>query len=152
MTIPVVRITRDFDFSQEQVFQAWLDPAQVSHWMSPGATAAADIDARTGGRYSVRHTSDGQDLGGFEATITILEPPRRIVWDWGFVGPGDRANPIMSVLEITLDPLEDGRTRLSLVHTHLDDLHSAVPDVADKVEAGWRLVLDQLAASVEADR
>ena len=83
------------------------------------------------------------------AEILELVPDQRIVFRWGFVGP-ERTNGTVfdSRLTITLRDAPGGRTELTLVHERLDELAAAMPHVADKVELGWELVLEKLAASL----
>jgi len=49
---------------------------------------------------------------------------------------------------MTLQAAKGNRTTLILVHERLDDLAAAMPDVADKVELGWSLVLEKLALTL----
>ena len=53
-----------------------------------------------------------------------------------------------SLLTITLRSVSRDATVLTLVHERLDDLAAGVPHVADKVEAGWELVLEKLAVTL----
>ena len=70
-------------------------------------------------------------------------PARR----WGFAGPQRRNGPVYdSQLTVTLAGTPEGGTALTLVHTRLDDLAAAMPDVAAQVGPGWADVLAKLAA------
>jgi uncharacterized protein YndB with AHSA1/START domain len=99
-----------------------------------------------GGYFRVWHARSGIEAGGFDCEIRELVPDRRIVFRWGFVGPERRKGPAYdSLLTITLREMPEGRTALTLLHERLDELAAAMPDVADNVENGWELVLEQLA-------
>jgi hypothetical protein len=51
-------------------------------------------------------------------------------------------------LTITFREVDPGSTLLTLVHERLDELARAMPDVADKVQVGWELVLEKLGPSI----
>ena len=54
-------VRRTLAVPREEVFDAWLDAPNMSEWMCPGeGTAAAEIDARVGGKFRIVMThSDG---------------------------------------------------------------------------------------------
>lgn len=143
-----VRLTRTFGVPPEQVYRAWLDPAMIHRWFAPDTytVTGAEVDERVGGRHSVRHAGpDGTDVGGFESELMELVPNERIVFRWGFVGPDHVPDPAHeSLLTIDLQPTPDGGTELTLVHSRLDGLRSAMPEVADNVVVGWESALTNL--------
>jgi uncharacterized protein YndB with AHSA1/START domain len=148
---PVVRLHRLIPAPPDRVYRAWLDPDVLRLWLAPGElqVTRVEIDERVGGHFRVWHgTSDG-DVGGFECELLELIPGERIVFRWGFVGP-DRADGRRydSRLTITLAAAPDGPTALTLVHERLNELQDAAPEVAEKVGAGWDMVLDTLIASI----
>lgn len=145
---PAVRLQRTIPAPAHAVYRAWLEPDLVRQWMAPGSLEAkrVEIDERVGGRYSVWHFDSGASAGGFECEILELVPDERIVFRWGFVGPRRTEGPVFdSRLTITLREVDRGFTLLTLVHERLDELARAMPDVADKVQVGWELVLEKLA-------
>jgi uncharacterized protein YndB with AHSA1/START domain len=146
-----VREQRTFDAPPERVFRAWTDPSLLARWIAPWDRRVdrAEVDERVGGRLSVwQSDAAGVDIGGMEATILELVPNERLAFDWQFVGP-DREDPGFDTrLTVTFRPLAGGATELTLVHERLDGLRAAMPDVADKVTAGWEAVLDKLGGAV----
>jgi uncharacterized protein YndB with AHSA1/START domain len=148
-TWPAVRIEKLFAAAPETLFEAWLDPRLVCRWMAPGSvTAKAEIEPRLGGHYRVAHSATGQRVGGFDATIVEMDRPNRLVFDWGMVGPpGETARRFDSRLTVTFEPTPSG-TKLILVHERFDDFATALPEIANKIEAGWSDVLDKLAEIV----
>src|SRR5947209_6559872 len=55
--------------------------------------------------------------------VARADAGQRIVFRWGFVGPGRKDGPAFdSLLTITLRGAPGGATRLTLVHERLDDL------------------------------
>ena len=145
---PAVRLERTIPAPPHEVYRAWLDPDLLQGWLAPGAEAKRiEVDERVGGSFRVWHARAGIDVGGFDGEILELVPDRCIVFRLGFVGPERRKGPAYdSLLTVTLREAPQGKTALTLVHERLDDLAAGMPDIADNVETGWELVLDQLAA------
>lgn len=138
------RLQRTIPAPPARVFRAWLDPGLLARWMTPGESfevVKAEVDPRPGGHFRVFHADDG----GFEATFVEVDEPSRLALEWSFVGPRRLAGPhFPSLLTVVLEPVGDGQTLLTLVHTRLDDLAAAMPPVASQVSEGWSHALDQL--------
>jgi uncharacterized protein YndB with AHSA1/START domain len=148
---PVVRLTRRIPAPPELVYRAWLEPELIGRWMAPGSMSVtrAEVDERVGGAHSVWQSDADGERGGFESEILELEPGRRIVFAWGFVGPERVADPAQtSRLTLTFAEAPGGETDLTLVHERLAALAAAMPGMAGMVETGWGLALDKLAATV----
>ena len=148
-SVPAVRLERIMPAPPHRVYRAWLEPGLLRQWMAPGPfeLSRAEVDERAGGHYRIWHAAGGTEAGGFEAELLELIPDQRITWRWGFAGPQRRNGPAYdSQLTVTLAGTPAGGTALTLVHTRLDDLAAAMPDVAAQVGAGWADVLAKLAA------
>jgi uncharacterized protein YndB with AHSA1/START domain len=117
------------DAPPEVVFPYFTDPARMVDWMG----VAALLDPRPGG--ALRIDTNGRDvvLGEF----VEVEPPRRVVFTWGF----DGATPMIAAgstrVEVTLEPDGDG-TLLVLRH---HGLRGAPRDAHDE---GWTHYLARL--------
>lgn len=146
-----IRIHRTIGAPPDRVYRAWLDPNVVSRWLAPGNShvTRVEVEERIGGAFRVWQSEGDRDIGGFDAEVLELIPPERIVFQWGFVGPDRLAGPKFdSLLTILLEPGEDDSTELTLIHERLDDLHSAMPDVADSVADGWDMVIQKLSIAL----
>jgi uncharacterized protein YndB with AHSA1/START domain len=146
-----VRLERVIPASPARVYRAWLDPEVIRQWLAPGRleVSRAEVDERAGGRYRIWQQDSGVDGGGFECEILELVPDEKLVFSWGFAGPERTLGPVYdSMLTVTLEEAPDGATKLTLVHQRLEALHAAMPEVAELVETGWKLVLDKLASNV----
>jgi uncharacterized protein YndB with AHSA1/START domain len=139
-----VHLTRTYPAPPARVFRAWLDPDLLAQWMRPNRVplSKADIDPRPGGHF---HIYDA-DNSGFEATILEIDEPAKLVFRWAFVGPQrDKGGVADSLLTVTFEPAPGDATLLTLVHERLDSLAATMPQVAARVEDGWRTALDNLA-------
>ena len=74
-----VRYTRSFDVPRVQVFQAWIDPKQMSQWWGPHtfSNPICEIDARPGGAYKfVMRSDDGKDYPITGVYKEVTKPSR----------------------------------------------------------------------------
>ena len=144
-----VRLQRTIPAPPDKVYRAWLEPELIRRWLAPAGleVTRAEVAERVGGHYCIWHAGAEGEVGGFECELLELVPHERIVLRWGFVGPDRLAGPTYdSQLTVTLGEAPDGATELTLVHERLDDLRDALPDIAERVGAGWEMALDRLAA------
>jgi uncharacterized protein YndB with AHSA1/START domain len=103
----------------ETVWEFFVDPEKATRWMGLSAT----IEARPGGTYRCDvlpgHTARGE--------YVELDPPRRLVFTWGWEKSGAEDNavpPGSSTIEVDLRPEGDG-TRLRFVHRDLPNAQAA---------------------------
>ena len=115
----------------EIVFAYFTDPARYRQWM--GSTV--EFDPRPGGVYRVGIRDGVEALGQF----VEIEPPRRLVFTWGWTGRFEVA-PGSTRVEVTL-AAEDGGTRVVLRHYDLPD-----DEARGQHRVGWQLYLRRLAA------
>ena len=148
---PVVRIERRIAAPAERVCEAWLDPELITRWMAPAdlRVTGAEVDPRVGGHFRIRQESPQGDKGGFDAEIVELEPGRRLVFDWYFVGPeGAESRSPGSRLTLTFEDDGDGGTLLTLVHDQLEEMQRERPDITGKIQFGWGSALEKLPAAL----
>jgi uncharacterized protein YndB with AHSA1/START domain len=117
----------------ETVWEFLVDPTKMTRWMG----MRAELDPRAGGGYRCEvipgHTAAGE--------VVELDPPRRLVFTWGWEQSGDEASPVppgSSTIEIELTPDGDG-TSLHFVHR---DLPSA--EATTSHAHGWDHYLPRL--------
>lgn len=124
----------------ETVFSFFTDPEKYRLWKGHAAT----LDPRPGGEYRVDLIGETGPRGEYLA----VEPPRRIVFTWGWEGPPGvlpagigEVGPGSTTVEVTLE--RDGdETIVRLRHTGL-------PTDASRTSHrwGWTLYLDRLRAA-----
>src|SRR5207248_1893694 len=63
MTLPIIRMTRDFAATPEQLFRAHTDPVLFAQWVGPDAmdTRIEHWDARTGGSWRFVSVREGEE-------------------------------------------------------------------------------------------
>ncbi|KUL27668.1 SRPBCC family protein [Actinoplanes awajinensis] len=106
--LPIIRITRDFAATPEQLFRAHTDPELFAQWCGPDSTVTRidRWDATTGGAW--RYVAvQGTEEYGFHGSFHEVGP-ERIVQTFTFEGMPEG----VSLETLTFEDLGDGRTRL----------------------------------------
>lgn len=118
--------------SPETVFEFFTDPVKAVQWMGVEAT----LDPRPGGVYQLRMDADWNALGEF----VELDPPRRVVFTWGWENDMGTVPPGSTTVEVDLIPDGDA-TIVHLVHRDLPS-----DEAAASHRGGWEQFLPRLAA------
>lgn len=119
VTLPTdeqILITREFDAPPELVFRAWTTPELVERWWhaNRGEVKLVEIDLRVGGAWRQVMVADGGMEVGFHGEYREVVPNERIVSTEVFEGMPDA----QSVNTMTLEELDGGRTRLTILVQH----------------------------------
>ena len=114
----------------EIVFAYFTDPAKMVQWMGTEAT----LDPRPGGVCRINPSGHEAMLGEY----VEVDPPRRVVFTWGWESAIFATPPQSSLVEVSLTP-DGGGTIVQLVHRRLDPQALAVH------RAGWNHYLKRLA-------
>lgn len=126
----VVRASRGYDTTAEDLWNALTDPRRIVRWFLP-----VTGDLRLGGRYQFEGNAGGE--------VTRCDPPRLLGLTWEMRGD-------VSWIEVRLEAEPGGGTRLSLEHT------AHVPDEMweqfgpGAVGIGWDLALNGLRLHLES--
>ncbi|WP_295656503.1 SRPBCC family protein [uncultured Nocardioides sp.] len=106
--VPMIRITRDFHATPEQLFRAHTDPELFKQWVGPSSvgTEIDYWDARTGGSWRFLNTR-GEEEFGFRGCFHEISP-RRLVQTFTWEGMPES----VALETLTFEDLGDGRTRL----------------------------------------
>jgi uncharacterized protein YndB with AHSA1/START domain len=136
-------VTRMFSAPAERVFDAWLDPASVCHWLfatPDGEMRRVEIEPRVGGKLVIVEKR-GETLADHVGTYEVIDRPRRLVFSYAYQGGKS------SCVTIEIEPLAGG-CKLTLTHK-LDPEWAAY---VDKAREGWTMVLEGLAAALPEGR
>ena len=108
-TVPLIRITREFDAPPAKVFRAHTDAELLVKWLGPCdlEMRVDTFDCRTGGSYRYVHTR-GEDEFGFHGCFHEVRPSELIIQTFTFEGVPDG----VALERLTLEELPGGRTRL----------------------------------------
>ena len=106
--VPVIRMTRDFAATPEQLFRAHTDPELFAAWVGPDSTATKIVqwDARTGGSWQYVSAHEGAEYG-FRGCFHEVRPDR-IVQTFTFEGDPDG----VALETLWFEDLGGGRARL----------------------------------------
>ena len=106
--LPIIRMSRDFDATPDQLFRAHTDPELYARWVGPEGleTRIEQWDARTGGSWRYVAVSDGAEYG-FHGCFHEVRPDR-IVQTFTYEGEPDG----VALETLWFEDLGGGRTRL----------------------------------------
>jgi hypothetical protein len=136
--IEPLRISVDVACAPDHAFATWTE--RFGTWWPRGHTASGNpgatvvLEAGVGGRIYER-TPDGAEIDWGE--ITGWDPPARLSYYWHI--RRDRADA--TDVEITFVPLEDGTTRVDIVHTGWERLGTEAQAWRDANAGGWNGLL-----------
>ena len=76
-----IRLTRDFDASRAEIFEAWTKPEHVACWWDAAGEplTACEIDLRPGG--SFKFVTKGHPDMPFAGTYREIAPPSRLIFE-----------------------------------------------------------------------
>ncbi len=140
----LLKVKRHIEAPAEQVFDAWLDPQSLGHWLfaTPGGEMLrVEVDPRVGGEFVVVEQRGELRAEHFGQYVTIDRPQQL-----AFTFTTDRAEP-PSLVTIEIRPLSDG---CEVVLTH--KISPKWASYADKVRSGWIKILEGLSNTILADR
>jgi uncharacterized protein YndB with AHSA1/START domain len=132
-----VQVTRSYEQPAERVFDAWLDAGKAGKFLfatAHGQMVRAQIDPRVGGAFCFVDRRDGVDVE-HNGEYLEIDRPRRLVFS--FVVSGYEDTPT----RVSIDIAPRG-TGCDLTLTH----EGVPPDFAERTEAGWTMILGNLAA------
>lgn len=124
----------DLAAAPEIVFEHFVDPAKLVRWIGISAT----LEPRPGGTFRFE-VVPGEHC---EGNYVEVDPPRTLVFTWGWTNPGMGVAPGTSTVEVRLVP-HSGGTRLLLVHRGLGGGRQR-----DMHDEGWTRFLGLLGVAV----
>ena len=106
--VPIIRLTRDFAATPEQLLRAHTDPRLFVQWNGPNSleTRIDQWDARSGGSFRFVSSRDGEEYA-FRGCFHEIRPDR-IVQTFTYEGDPDG----VALQTLWFSDLGDGRTRL----------------------------------------
>ena len=128
--VPLIRITRDFAATPEQLFRAHMDPELYMKWVGPNdISTRIDQGRRSGGSWAFSNLRDGEEYS-FHGCFHEVSPTR-IVQTFTYDAWPDG----VSLETLTLTDLGDGRTRL-VATSLVDSFESRDQWLASGMETG----------------
>jgi uncharacterized protein YndB with AHSA1/START domain len=108
--VPIIRLTRDFAATPEQLVRAHTDPRLFVQWNGPNSleTRIDQWDARSGGSFRFVSSRDGEEYA-FRGCFHEIRPDR-IVQTFTYEGDPDG----VALQTLWFSDLGDGRTRLRI--------------------------------------
>ena len=117
----------------ETIFDFFTDPDRMVQWMG----RSHDLDPRPGGVF--RCDINGRDVAS--GSYVEVDPPRRVVFTWGWESEASPTKPGSSTVEVNLEPAGEG-TLVRLAHRDL-----AAEEQRSAHRHGWEHYFERLAVA-----
>jgi uncharacterized protein YndB with AHSA1/START domain len=136
-------VSQQFTVSAECVFDAWLNPTWISHWMAGAGVrderiVRVGVEPRVGGKFSFVVDRQGVEIDHVGKYLE-LDRPDLLVFTWGTRD----SLPATDRVIVEIVPLERG-CELTLTHVMGADWGTLV----DKAAGSWRKMLGALARAL----
>jgi hypothetical protein len=145
--IEPLRLSYEIDCAPEHAFEVWTTRTAAwwpkGHSVSGNADTSVVLEPREGGRIFER-TPDGAEIDWGE--ITLWEPPRRLGYLWHI----NRDRSDATDVELTFVGLDDGTTRLEILHTGWERLGAQGGEWREANTGGWNALLPSFVTAAEA--
>ncbi len=128
-----LKIIRDFNYSAEQVFEAWLNPKYLVQWMGPTDeinVTNVEVEAVEGGRYHMQFNGPGTQVDKLNGVYKIINRFSRLVFTWTWEKPTDGGGE-ETLVSLDFLPISGG-TRLTLLHQKFSSM-----ELAERHAWGW---------------
>ncbi|MEZ5114645.1 MAG: SRPBCC domain-containing protein [Candidatus Nanopelagicales bacterium] len=115
-------MTAEYAAPVERVWRMWADPRLLERWWGPPTYPATVVehDLAPGGTVRYFMTGpEGDTHHGWWRVLTV-QAPHSLEFEDGFADADGNPNPDLPVTRgvVTLEPLEDERTRMTIVSTY----------------------------------
>jgi uncharacterized protein YndB with AHSA1/START domain len=140
-----VEVTRIFDAPREQVFQAWIDPDQITRWWGPEHFVvprdSVNVDVRTGGRFDLTMIHPNGQEYPVRQEIVEASPPALLV----MLHEAVPEHGLLEAIETRVEfHEEDGGTRVRVT----GGPYSA--EMGPNAQQGWEQQLEKMARLLSA--
>ena len=132
-TAAAVEIEVRIDARPETIFDFFTDPDKMVQWMG----RSHDLDPRPGGVF--RCDINGRDVAS--GRYLEVDPPRRVVFTWGWESEDSVTKPGSSTVEVDLEPAGE-ETLVRLTHRDL-----ASEEQRSGHRHGWEHYFERLGVS-----
>lgn len=135
-----LRIVREFAFSPEKVFEAWLRPEQLARWMGPTDEVNVtdiQVDASEGGRYRMTFNEPDGSKNVLNGVYKTIARYTQLVFTWIWEAPTDGAEE-ETLVSLYFAATAEG-TRMTLLHQRFSS-----QELADRHHWGWTETFNKL--------
>jgi hypothetical protein len=145
--IEPLRLSFEIRCAPDHAFEVWT--TRLSSWWPKGHSASGNPDTtvvfepRLGGRIFER-TPDGTEIDWGE--ITTWSPPRRLGYLWHITR--DRADA--TSVDLHFVALDDGTTRLDIMHDGWERLGADGPVFREANTSGWNALIPSFVVAAES--
>jgi len=145
-------LTRVINAPRDLVFQAWIDPKQLSQWWGPSGytSPVCEVDPRVGGKFLIHMQGPDGKVKPMYGALSKIDASERLIFITGMTEP-DGTTIVEIQNTVTFIDDGNGKTVLTLEAQVLIASEAARPMVAG-MEMGWSQSLERLATLFRTGR
>jgi uncharacterized protein YndB with AHSA1/START domain len=138
-----LKVSRKYDVSCEDVFDAWTNPESMASWFSPMTTCVVPkMELRPGGEYQIdMAAAEGNKAYSHRGKYLEVDRPHRLVFTW--ISEGTEQTETQVTVDI--QPAGEG-CELTLTHVDFPNAESM-----GKHLQGWKVILEKCAGLFGAE-
>lgn len=124
----ILTIERELNASPARVYEAWTNPQILQKWWGPVGVTIPELtlDVRENGEWTTTFHSEKMGNRVVSGKYITLEPPKRLVFTWGWTNDGKRGHE--TLVEILLTAQGDNTlmtlTQKTFMQTEHRDNHN----------------------------
>jgi uncharacterized protein YndB with AHSA1/START domain len=151
--IPPVQKSIEVQAPQERAFRVFTEQIDTwwprEHHIGKAPPARFVLEPSAGGRWYEVGT-DGSECN--TGKVLAWEPPRRLLLAWQITGAWQYDPSLVTEVEVTFTPLGPKRTRVDLVHRHMERFGEIAAATRKELDSpgGWGKTLESYARAAEA--
>lgn len=145
-----IRKTLTLKASREKAFAVFTEG--LDRWWPRAFTVGeaplkrAVLEPGAGGRWYGLSETGVEDQWG---EVLVWDPPARLVLAWRISGQWKCDPAVHTEVEVRFTDLGDGRTRMDFEHRQLDGLGAGAPDLVERMDGGWGVILSHFKDTAE---
>ncbi|MGH1486864.1 MAG: SRPBCC family protein [Cellvibrionaceae bacterium] len=132
-------IEKEFAYSPEQVFDAWLKPDQLMQWMGPTDeinVSSVEVNPIEGGSYHMEFNATDGEANKLNGVYKTIQRYTTLIFTWIWEPPTDGANE-ETLVTLNFEPTQKG-TKLTLLHQRFPS-----EELRDRHNWGWTETLEK---------
>jgi uncharacterized protein YndB with AHSA1/START domain len=133
-----IKVSREFDYSVDVLWEAITDPSAIEEWLMPN-----DFQAQLGHEFTMKTEPRPGFDGIVSCRVVSIDPPRKMQWEWSGGGQD-------TTVTFICESISAERCRLTIIHSGFKGFRGLM--ISSILRLGWRSILKRKIPVVLQDR